>query len=96
MLSSYSGLGRQGRRHSDSTSTLALREASSPAINSQTSGTRKEEKLFSQHGTEVKKLARALYALKPSSDGAALKSSASSGSNAEFLERSSRQPGARR
>src|SRR5439155_183849 len=37
-----------------------------PAINIQTSGTRKEEKLFSQHEYEkVKKLRGALFALKP-------------------------------
>src|SRR5229473_536238 len=59
-----------------------------PAINIQTSGTRKEEKLFSQHEYEkVKKLRGALYALKPiEAMERLLKSLAEYRSNAEFLE----------
>jgi transcription termination factor Rho len=67
---------------------LARREAIFPAINSQTSGTRKEEKLFSQHEYEkVKKLRGALYALKPvEAMERLLKSLGEFRSNAEFLE----------
>ncbi|TMA24509.1 MAG: transcription termination factor Rho [Deltaproteobacteria bacterium] len=59
-----------------------------PAINIQTSGTRKEEKLFSQHEYEkVKKLRGALFALKPiEAMERLLKSLAEYRSNAEFLE----------
>ncbi|HZX97506.1 MAG TPA: transcription termination factor Rho [Myxococcales bacterium] len=59
-----------------------------PAINIQTSGTRKEEKLFSQHEYEkVKKLRGALFALKPiEAMERLLKSLAEYSSNAEFLE----------
>ncbi len=59
-----------------------------PAINIQTSGTRKEEKLFSQHEYEkVKKLRGALFALKPvEAMERLLKSLAEYNSNAEFLE----------
>jgi len=59
-----------------------------PAINIQTSGTRKEEKLFSQHEYEkVKKLRGALYALKPvEAMERLLKSLAEYRSNAEFLD----------
>ncbi len=59
-----------------------------PAINIQTSGTRKEEKLFSQHEYEkVKKLRGALYALKPTEAMERLiKSMNEFQSNAEFLE----------
>jgi transcription termination factor Rho len=59
-----------------------------PAINIQTSGTRKEEKLFSQHEYEkVKKLRGALYALKPVEAMERLMKSVNEyRSNAEFLE----------
>jgi len=59
-----------------------------PAINIQTSGTRKEEKLFSQHEYEkVKKLRGALFALKPvEAMERLLKSLNEFRSNAEFLE----------
>ncbi|HEY2029587.1 MAG TPA: transcription termination factor Rho [Myxococcales bacterium] len=59
-----------------------------PAINIQTSGTRKEEKLFSQHEYEkVKKLRGALFALKPvEAMERLLKSIAEYNSNAEFLD----------
>ncbi len=59
-----------------------------PAINIQTSGTRKEEKLFSQHEYEkVKKLRGALFALKPvEAMERLLKSVSEFNSNAEFLE----------
>src|SRR6266481_240965 len=59
-----------------------------PAINIQTSGTRKEEKLFSQHEYEkVKKLRGALFALKPvEAMERLLKSVSAFNSNAEFLE----------
>src|SRR6267143_154639 len=59
-----------------------------PAINIQTSGTRKEEKLFSQHEYEkVKKLRGALFALKPvEAMERLLKSVGEFKSNAEFLE----------
>jgi transcription termination factor Rho len=59
-----------------------------PAINIQTSGTRKEEKLFSQHEYEkVKKLRGALFALKPvEAMERLIKSIAEYDSNAEFLE----------
>ena len=59
-----------------------------PAINIQTSGTRKEEKLFSQHEYEkVKKLRGALYALKPvEAMERLMKSIDQFKSNAEFLE----------
>jgi transcription termination factor Rho len=59
-----------------------------PAINIQTSGTRKEEKLFSQHEYEkVKKLRGALYALKPvEAMERLLKSLNEFRSNAEFLD----------
>ena len=59
-----------------------------PAINIQTSGTRKEEKLFSQHEYEkVKKLRGALYALKPTEAMERLiKSLNEFKSNAEFLD----------
>jgi len=59
-----------------------------PAINIQTSGTRKEEKLFSQHEYEkVKKLRGALYALKPvEAMERLIKSLNEYRSNAEFLE----------
>jgi transcription termination factor Rho len=59
-----------------------------PAINIQTSGTRKEEKLFSQHEYEkVKKLRGALYALKPvEAMERLMKSLNEYRSNAEFLE----------
>src|SRR5204862_1828065 len=59
-----------------------------PAINIQTSGTRKEAKLFSQHEHEkVKKLRGALYALKPvEAMERLLKSLAEYRSNAEFLD----------
>ena len=59
-----------------------------PAINIQTSGTRKEEKLFSQHEYEkVKKLRGALFALKPvEAMERLLKSLNEFGSNAEFLD----------
>jgi transcription termination factor Rho len=67
---------------------LARREAIFPAINSQTSGTRKEEKLFSQQEYEkVKRLRGALYALKPvEAMERLLKSLGEFRSNAEFLE----------
>jgi transcription termination factor Rho len=59
-----------------------------PAINIQTSGTRKEEKLFSQHEYEkVKKLRGALFALKPvEAMERLLKSVSEFSSNAEFLD----------
>jgi transcription termination factor Rho len=59
-----------------------------PAINIQTSGTRKEEKLFSQHEYEkVKKLRGALYALKPvEAMERLIKSLNEYRSNAEFLD----------
>ena len=59
-----------------------------PAINIQTSGTRKEEKLFSQHEYEkVKKLRGALFALKPvEAMERLIKSLNEFNSNAEFLE----------
>ena len=59
-----------------------------PAINIQTSGTRKEEKLFSQHEYEkVKKLRGALFALKPvEAMERLLKSVNEFSSNAEFLD----------
>ncbi len=59
-----------------------------PAINIQTSGTRKEEKLFSQHEYEkVKKLRGALFALKPvEAMERLLKSVSEFKSNAEFLD----------
>src|SRR5882724_7972081 len=59
-----------------------------PAINIQTSGTRKEEKLFSQHEYEkVKKLRGALFALKPvEAMERLLKSVNEFNSNAEFLD----------
>jgi transcription termination factor Rho len=59
-----------------------------PAINIQTSGTRKEEKLFSQHEYEkVKKLRGALFALKPvEAMERLLKSLNEFRSNAEFLD----------
>ena len=59
-----------------------------PAINIQTSGTRKEEKLFSQHEYEkVKKLRGALYALKPvEAMERLIKSLNEFRSNAEFLD----------
>ncbi len=59
-----------------------------PAINIQTSGTRKEEKLFSQHEYEkVKKLRGALFALKPvEAMERLMKSLAEYRSNAEFLD----------
>src|SRR5438874_115217 len=59
-----------------------------PAINIQTSGTRKEEKLFSQHEYEkIKKLRGALFALKPvEAMERLLKSLNEFGSNAEFLD----------
>jgi transcription termination factor Rho len=59
-----------------------------PAINIQTSGTRKEEKLFSQHEYEkVKKLRGALFALKPvEAMERLLKSVSEFNSNAEFLD----------
>ncbi len=59
-----------------------------PAINIQTSGTRKEEKLFSQHEYEkVKKLRGALFALKPvEAMERLLKSLNEFKSNAEFLD----------
>jgi transcription termination factor Rho len=59
-----------------------------PAINIQTSGTRKEEKLFSQHEYEkVRKLRGALFALKPvEAMERLLKSLNEYRSNAEFLE----------
>ena len=59
-----------------------------PAINIQTSGTRKEEKLFSQHEYEkVKKLRGALFALKPvEAMERLLKSVGEFKSNAEFLD----------
>jgi transcription termination factor Rho len=59
-----------------------------PAINIQTSGTRKEEKLFSQHEYEkVKKLRGALFALKPvEAMERLLKSLNEFNSNAEFLD----------
>jgi len=59
-----------------------------PAINIQTSGTRKEEKLFSQHEYEkVKKLRGALFALKPvEAMERLLKSLNEYKSNAEFLD----------
>jgi transcription termination factor Rho len=59
-----------------------------PAINIQTSGTRKEEKLFSQHEYEkVKKLRGALFALKPvEAMERLIKSLNEFGSNAEFLD----------
>ncbi|HXN55598.1 MAG TPA: transcription termination factor Rho [Myxococcales bacterium] len=59
-----------------------------PAINIQTSGTRKEEKLFSQHEYDkVKKLRGALYALKPvEAMERLIKLLNETGSNAEFLE----------
>src|SRR5712672_3547422 len=58
------------------------------AINIQTSGTRKEEKLFSQHEYEkVKKLRGALFALKPvEAMERLLKSVSEFKSNAEFLD----------
>ena len=67
---------------------LARQEAIFPAINSQTSGTRKEEKLFSQHAHEkVKKLRGSLYALKPvEAMERLLKSLGEFRSNTEFLE----------
>ena len=59
-----------------------------PAINIQTSGTRKEEKLFSQHEYEkVKKLRGALFALKPvEAMERLMKSLNEFRSNAEFLD----------
>src|SRR2546425_988981 len=59
-----------------------------PAINIQTSGTRKEEKLFSQHEYEkIKKLRGALFALKPvEAMERLLKSLNEFKSNAEFLD----------
>jgi transcription termination factor Rho len=59
-----------------------------PAINIQTSGTRKEEKLFSQHEYDkVKKLRGALYALKPvEAMERLIKLLNETGSNAEFLD----------
>jgi len=59
-----------------------------PAINIQTSGTRKEEKLFSQHEYEkVKKLRGALFALKPvEAMERLLKSVSEFKSNAEFFD----------
>jgi transcription termination factor Rho len=59
-----------------------------PAINIQTSGTRKEEKLFSQHEYEkVKKLRGALFALKPvEAMERLIKSLNEFKSNAEFLD----------
>ncbi len=59
-----------------------------PAINIQTSGTRKEEKLFSQHEYEkIKKLRGALYSLKPvEAMERLIKSVNEFGSNAEFLD----------
>ncbi|MBS2020914.1 MAG: transcription termination factor Rho [Deltaproteobacteria bacterium] len=59
-----------------------------PAINIQTSGTRKEEKLFSQHEYEkVKKLRGALFALKPvEAMERLIKSLSAYDSNADFLE----------
>ena len=59
-----------------------------PAINIQTSGTRKEEKLFSQHEYEkVKKLRGALFALKPvEAMERLIKSINEFKSNAEFLD----------
>jgi transcription termination factor Rho len=59
-----------------------------PAINIQTSGTRKEEKLFSQHEYEkVKKLRGALFALKPvEAMERLIKSLNEFRSNAEFLD----------
>jgi transcription termination factor Rho len=59
-----------------------------PAINIQTSGTRKEEKLFSQHEYEkVKKLRGALFALKPvEAMERLIKLVADFKSNAEFLD----------
>src|SRR5256714_1145869 len=59
-----------------------------PAINIQTSGTRKEEELFSQHEYEkVKKLRGALFALKPvEAMERLLKSVGEFKSNAEFLD----------
>jgi len=59
-----------------------------PAINIQTSGTRKEEKLFSQHEYDkVKKLRGALFALKPvEAMERLLKSLNEFRSNAEFLD----------
>jgi transcription termination factor Rho len=59
-----------------------------PAINIQTSGTRKEEKLFSQHEYDkVKKLRGALYALKPvEAMERLIKLLNDTRSNAEFLD----------
>ena len=59
-----------------------------PAINIQTSGTRKEEKLFSNHEYEkVKKLRGALFALKPvEAMERLIKSIAETKSNSEFLD----------
>jgi transcription termination factor Rho len=59
-----------------------------PAINIQTSGTRKEEKLFSQHEYEkVKKLRGALFSLKPTESMERLiKSVNEYKSNAEFID----------
>jgi len=59
-----------------------------PSINIQTSGTRKEEKLFSQHEYEkVKKLRGALFALKPvEAMERLLKSVSEFNSNAEFFD----------
>ena len=59
-----------------------------PAINVQTSGTRKEEKLFSQHEYEkVKKLRGALFSLKPvEAMERLIKMVADCETNAEFLD----------
>ena len=59
-----------------------------PAINIQTSGTRKEEKLFSQHEYEkIKKLRGALYSLKPvEAMERLIKSVSEFSTNAEFLD----------
>jgi len=59
-----------------------------PAINIQTSGTRKEEKLFSQHEYEkIKKLRGALYALKPvEAMERLIKSVNEFSTNSEFLD----------
>jgi len=59
-----------------------------PAINIQTSGTRKEEKLFSQHEYEkVKKLRGALFSLKPvEAMERLIKSIAETKNNAEYLD----------
>ena len=59
-----------------------------PAINIQTSGTRKEEKLFSNHEYEkIKKLRGALFSLKPvEAMERLIKSIGETTSNAEFLD----------